>query len=264
MTNASAPPAPPRLDEVRQQIDTVDGQILALLKTRFALVDSVRAAKGSEASPWPSPLRPAREMEILRRLVSQRGDLPAELLVRLWRGIITDSTLKQSPMTIHVPKKLAQGMGHRLRIRDYFGRFAVEEWRDEGQALVQINANPADICIVETESGWAEPFMAGQAGKAQVLGILPVLKQEDAPRLLILGLAPSQATGEDETLLISKGSLPRDFGIQPVWQGKSGPYRLSALAGNYSEHESPLVGLARSNPGLGLRVAGRYASAIEV
>ena len=84
------------------------------------------------------------------------------------------------------------------------------------------------------------------------------------PQLLIFGNAPAEATGHDETLMITQGNLPRDFAVQPIWQIKSGPWRLSALAGFYSEHESPLVGLARSNVSLGLKVAGRYPSAIEI
>lgn len=264
MSSSNLSPSTMSLDDIRRAIDAVDDEVLALLQKRFSLVDGVIAAKGVESSSWPSPLRPSREMQILKRLAVNAQELPLDLLVRLWRGIITEATLRQAPVTIHVGKKLALAMGHRLRIRDYFGRFPVEECRDEAQALMQINANPADICIVETESNWIEAYMRGDAGKAQVIGILPVLKDADMPKLLVFGVAPTQATGEDETLLISKGSLPRDFSPQPLWQAKVGSFRLSSLAGSYSEHESPLIGLARSNPGLGLKVAGRYASAIEV
>jgi len=253
------------LDDVRRAIDGVDDALADLLQQRFGLTEQVKSAKGGEPSPWLTPLRPAREMEILRRLFSKvGGNLPPELLVRLWRSILTESSLRQSNITVHVGKKLAQAMGHRLRIRDHFGRFAVEECRDDAQALVQVNANSLDVCIVETESNWVEPFMQGMGGKAQVIGVLPVVKDSDMPKLLVLGVAPAQATGEDETLLISKGSLPRDFSPQPVWQAKVASYRLSSLAGFFSEHESPLISLSRSNPGLGLKVAGRYASAIEV
>lgn len=261
--SSTIPPAP-SLDDVRRAIDGVDDAILDLLQKRIALVDGVIAAKAGDSSASATPLRPAREMLILKRLVAQGAGLAPELLVRLWRGIISEATLKQGGVTIHVSKKLAQSMGHRLRIRDHFGRFAVEEWKDAAQAFMQVNANPADICIVETESDWIEPFLEGKAGKAQVIATLPALKDADIPKLLVLGITPMQATGEDETLLISKGNLPRDFAVQPSWQLKLGPYRLSSLAGWYSEHESPLISVSRSNPGLGLKVAGRYASAIEV
>lgn len=262
MTTAS--PAAPSLDDVRRAIDGVDDAILDLLHKRTVLVDGVIAAKAGDVQTPASPLRPAREMQILKRLVGRNAALAPELLVRLWRGIISEATLKQGSVTIHVSRKLAQSMGHRLRIRDHFGRFAVEEWKDSAQVFMQVNANPADICIMETESDWIEPFLDGKSGKAQVITALPALREDGIPKLLVFGVTPAQATGEDETLLISKGSLPRDFAIQPDWQVKLGTYRLSSLAGWYSEHESPLVSLARSNPGLGLKVAGRYASAIEV
>ncbi len=258
-------PNPASLEDARLAIDSIDDHIIELLQHRFSLTQQVKSLKSGEAASWPTPLRPAREMSILRRVLEQADNsLGPELLVRLWRVIFTESTLKQSAINIHVGKKLAQAMGHRLCIRDHFGRIAVEECRDDAQAMVQVNANPSDICIVETASNWIEPYLEGRAGKAQVIGYLPVLKDEPTPKLLVLGVAPAAATGEDETLVISKGNLPRDFSVQPLWQVKTGIYRLSSLAGFYSEHESPLVSLARSNPGLGLKVAGRYASAIEV
>ncbi len=264
MTASSEPSSTPHLDDVRRAIDGVDDALLDLLEKRIALVDGVIAAKAGDPQAVASPLRPGREMQILKRLVARRSQTEPQLLVRLWRAIVSEATLKQAKVAIHVGRKTAQAMGHRLRIRDHFGRFPVEEWRDAGQAMMQVNANPADLCIVETDSDWIDPFVHGHAGRAQVIAALPALKEEGVPKLLVIGVSPAQPTGEDETLIISKGNLPRDFAPQPLWQLKSGPYRLSALAGWYSEHESPLVGLARSNPGLGLKVAGRYASAIEV
>jgi hypothetical protein len=65
-------------------------------------------------------------------------------------------------------------------------------------------------------------------------------------------------------LLVSDGKLPRDFAPAPLWEVKIGSRRLSSLPGFLSEHESPLVGLMRSNPGLHLRVVGRYPSPFEV
>jgi chorismate mutase len=257
--------AVPSLDDVRRGIDAIDDAILDLIEQRFQLVEQVKAAKTVEASPWPSPLRPAREMMILKRLLAKRSAaLAPELLVRLWRGMVTEASIAQSPVNIHISKKLAGAVGQRLRIRDYFGRFTVEDCRDEAQALVQINANPADIAIVEADSAWADAFVAGHAGRAQVIGFLPLFSADPAPKLLVFGVAPLQATGDDETLLLSKGSLPRDFSVQPQWQVKSGSFKVTALAGFYSEHEGPLVGLMRSNPGLGLKVVGRYPAAIEV
>lgn len=254
------------LDDIRREIDALDEGILTLLERRFAAVEHVRVAKLREASLVQSPVRPAREAAILRRLLlkASGGHVPADLLVRLWRGIISSATLSQASVTIHVSKRLAHSQGLRLRLRDYFGMIPVEEYRDEAQALVQVNDNPGDLCVVETESAWVEAFAEGKAGKAQIIGCLPFLKTDPAPKMLVFGHASSEPTGEDETLILSDGKLPRDFSPAPLWQVKIGNRRLSSLPGFLSEHESPLVGLSRSNATLNLRVAGRYPSPFEV
>jgi chorismate mutase len=250
------------LAEIRREIDNIDDGLIALLEQRFAATERVRLAK-SAVNGAASPIRPAREAIILRRLLA-RGDqhLPADLIVRIWRSILCASTLAQAPVTIHVSKRLNSLIGLRLRIRDHFGPIPVEEYRDEGQALLQVNTAPGDLCIVETDAPWVEPYLEGQGGRAQVIGVLPVLLDEPMPKLLIFGHARAEATGEDETLVVSDGRLPRDFAPAPLWQIKSGMRRLSCLPGFLSEHESPLVGLVRSNAALAIKVAGHYPSPI--
>jgi len=254
------------LDSVRQEIDGIDDQIVDLLAKRFAVTAHVRGLKQQTAAAWASPLRPAREAEILRRLLARaKGSaLNPDLLVRLWRNILNESSRSQAAITLHISRHLNNNMAHRLRLRDYFGAMPVEEYRDEAQALLQIDSAPGDLCVVETEQPWTEAFVAGAAGKAQVIASLPALKEGEMPKLLVIGQAPIEMTGQDETLVITQGKLPRDFAPQPVWQVKIGSHRLSCLPGYLLEHEGPLVGLTRSNASLGLKVAGRYASALEV
>lgn len=264
MTNST--PSGPALEALRHELDDIDDQMLVLLGKRFTVTEQVKSFKQVTAKSVASPLRPAREAQILRRLLGKADSLGLshQLVLQLWRSILTQSSASQASITIHFSRKLSSAVGHRLRLRDHFGAMAVEQWRDEAQAMMQINATPGDLCVVEMESAWVVPFLAGQAGTAQVIGTLPVLKDGDVPQLLILGNAPAEPTGNDETLLITQGKLPRDFSLQPLWQIKSGGYWLSALAGFFSEHESPLVGLTRSNASLGLKLAGRYPSAFEV
>jgi chorismate mutase / prephenate dehydratase len=253
------------LDDVRREIDALDEGILNLLERRFAAIEHVRASKMRQASLGQSPVRPAREASVLRRLLGRAagGHVPPDFLVRLWRGLISTATLLQAPMTIHVAKKLHQSMGLRLKMRDYFGLTPIEECRDEAQALMQINDNPGDLCVVETDSAWADAFVAGKAGAAKVIAVLPFIAENPVPRLLVFGHAPFSPSGEDETLILTRGSLPRDFVPTPLWQVKIGSYRLASLPGNLSEHESPLVGLVRSNASLELCVVGRCPSPFE-
>jgi chorismate mutase / prephenate dehydratase len=254
------------LEALRQELDSVDGRLLALLGERFVLTDQVKALKLVTAKVTQSPLRPGREAAMLRKLLSDgkaKGLDPAFVL-RQWRGIISESIRQQANPIIHIPQKLSATIGHRLRIRDHFGAMSVEEWKDEAQALMQVSAAPGDLCVVETTGNWIEPMIAGKAGGATVLQTLPVISEGEPPKLLVIGKATVEATGQDETLLVTQGSLPRDFSPLPIWQVKVGPFRLSALAGFFSDHEAPLVGVMRSNATLGLMVAGRYPSPIEI
>jgi chorismate mutase len=257
------------LDDIRRKIDACDDSIVELLAQRFQFVEQVKFLKRTAPGGNQLPLRPAREMAILRRIVgmSTKKKLSPELLVRLWPMIISQASQIQSPVTIHVPKRLYASVAQRQRIRDYFAAMPVEECRDESQALVQVNSNPSDICIVETESGWADPYLQGHAGTAQVIGALPVIRSKDdntSPKLLVIGHAPQEATGDDETIVISNGALPRAFSPMPLWQAKSGDYRISALPGFLAPSDQPFVSLTRSNPTLGLRLVGRYPSAIGI
>jgi chorismate mutase len=251
------------LDEIRHEIDGIDNAILDLLVRRLQASEKVKSHKIGNGSLVTSPIRPAREAIIMRRLLARaQGAVPPELLVRLWRVILTSSTLFQAAVTLHIPKKLGSQTGVRLRLRDHFGPVPVEEYRDETQALLQVNMNSGDICAVETTSSWADVFAEGGAGEARIIGVLPVLRAAASPELLIFGHAQALATGDDETVIVSDGKLPRDFLPKPLWQLKSGSRRISSLPGFLSEHEAPLIGLVRSNAALGVKVAGRYPSPI--
>jgi hypothetical protein len=94
--------------------------------------------------------------------------------------------------------------------------------------------------------------------------VLPFLATQALPRLLVFGHAEPEQTGADETLVLTDGQLPRDFAPQPLWQMKTGDLQLTSLPGFLSEHNAPLVGLARSNGSLALSVLGRYPSPIEI
>ena len=84
------------------------------------------------------------------------------------------------------------------------------------------------------------------------------------PKVLGFGPSASEPTGDDQTLMGSDGKLPRDFLPAPLWQLKLGTRRVSCLPGFLSDHEIPLVSLIRTNPLLGLKLAGRYASTFQI
>ncbi|MFM7630956.1 MAG: chorismate mutase, partial [Alphaproteobacteria bacterium] len=61
------------LSNLRAQIDACDDALISLLKKRMAIVADVAQLKKGQHDPF---IRPARETQILRRLLAQSGTLP--------------------------------------------------------------------------------------------------------------------------------------------------------------------------------------------
>ena len=109
------------LAEIRQRIDQIDDALLALLAERMQAVDAVRAAKAAVSVSAPTAMRPGREAQILRRLVAAREKgLPAGLVTRIWRELISSATRIQRPMTLHVSAS-GDGGGTEDLAREHFG-----------------------------------------------------------------------------------------------------------------------------------------------
>ncbi len=112
MTTPSQP-----LDALRQEIDQIDEAIHALLLDRTEVVKEIGAAKG----PGHLMLRPAREAQILRRMVERhQGDLPVAVLLRMWRELISSLTQLQGRFSVAV-YSAEERRGFWDVARDHFG-----------------------------------------------------------------------------------------------------------------------------------------------
>jgi chorismate mutase len=109
------------LDAIRREIDVIDDQVLDLLERRFAATRRVKATKASDGSIASSPLRPAREAALLRRLIARGGAaVSPDIVVRLWRVILSASTQLQAHVTLHLDEALGRDLGTRLLIGEHF------------------------------------------------------------------------------------------------------------------------------------------------
>jgi len=97
---AKAPQTPPNLAGLRQEIDRIDEAMHGLLMERGEIIDLLIAVKKSQESG--SAFRPAREAEMMRRLVQRhKGILPLDTVESIWRVIIATFTFVQSPFSVH-------------------------------------------------------------------------------------------------------------------------------------------------------------------
>src|SRR6201993_1467985 len=92
--------ATPSLADLRREIDRIDADMHALLIERGEIIDRLIAVKKTEETG--SAFRPAREAEMMRRLVQRHhGSLPLDTAESIWRVIIATFTYVQAPFSVH-------------------------------------------------------------------------------------------------------------------------------------------------------------------
>lgn len=181
---------PPSLDELRREIDRIDGELHALLRARAQVVTQVAAAKAATAGDAPAPaFRPGREADVLRAL-AERHDGPFRLqsLVRIWREIISGMTQIQQDIAVAVyrPEK-GDGAGWDMA-RDHFGlgmrflpmrraRDVVAAVRD-GRAGIGVLPAPGDE---DGEEPWWPSLAIDSSDLPRIALKLPFLRSADAP-----------------------------------------------------------------------------------
>ncbi|MFL5258831.1 MAG: chorismate mutase [Hyphomicrobiales bacterium] len=252
-----SPIAEPRtLEDARHEIDRVDSGILELIAKRLALVDRVRALKSDTGTS--SPLRPAREAIVIRRIMEEAGtEVPQDLCLRIWRSLISAATQRQAAVHVHAPGSLIASAGHKLLVCEYFASAELVAHPDEYAALSAVKEKAGDIAAVALESHWVSPFLHGAAGSALVIGSLPFLSRGRPPRVLIWSQAPAEPSGDDETLIVAQSPPSAWSHLRAKWQLDAGEKTLLCLAGFLPDAELGRSGIAHT-------VVGRYPSPIVV
>ncbi|MBY0407120.1 MAG: chorismate mutase [Rickettsiales bacterium] len=121
MTNT--PPTEPELQAFRQQIDAIDDKLFALLKERIQIVAQVGEYKRRHF-PGICPIRPAREAEMVRRVMDEfEGTLfPPAAAAAMWRILIGASTSVEAQLVVSVFAPDREDDMFWLA-REYFGPF---------------------------------------------------------------------------------------------------------------------------------------------
>ena len=208
MTSETPPPSPDSdalLAQARAKIDSVDAALLALVGERGAAVAALAAAK----DPTGSPLRPAREAALLRRLVAQAPPgVEAETLIWLWRGLIAAGVRKQKPVEVIAAGGL-DAVRHLELARLHFGPGAkITRDSDVRSALSRVAAaDNKDVAAVTPWPGSSGPGMWWPAlteGRFQGLSVVALLPMRGEPEAaLVTAGAPLEASGaNDHTLII--------------------------------------------------------------
>lgn len=238
------------LEEIRAKLDAIDTQILALVDERAQLSSSVAAAKRARGEGDTFALRPARESQILRRLLSlDRKAASTGLIVRLWREMIGDNLYNQTPFHIAAWGGARSAARVTELARQRFGAAPSLIMVEEADQAISMAKNSGGVAVLSLEPGswwWGklllDPSMA-------VIGILPDVTAWGPSAALVVAQVTVEPSGPgDETLWVTDAVLSAfDLEIQLSQDGVVGRLlaeaqglRLFALAGFYQRDDERL------------------------
>jgi chorismate mutase len=179
-------PDTPSLADLRREIDRIDEAMHRLLIERSEIID--RLIKVKKTQEQGSAFRPAREADMMRRLVERhKGILPLDTVESIWRVIIATFTYVQSPFSVHAD--LSAGAAQmRDSTRFHFG-FTVPFVAHMGASAVvaAVSDSTGDLGLVPASAvpgagAWWNALEFDSAPK--IIARLPFVERADHPAAL--------------------------------------------------------------------------------
>jgi len=190
------------LEALRRRLDDIDARLQDLLIDRAQIVSLVAISKKGGNQP---PFQPAREAEIVRRLVARhRGAFPVTSLVRIWREMLAATVRLQSLFSVAVFAP-AERPGLWDLARDHYG---------SNTPMTAHSCPAAVVRAVTARESTVGVLPMPQPGEPDPWWPLLVPRAESVPSVIArlpFG-ARGNARGDDEALTIGFGE-PRDTGL---------------------------------------------------
>ena len=214
------------IDELRRDIDVIDDEMHELLMRRIKIVEAVGAVK--KAQPGDLFIRPAREAQILRRLVERhRGSFPAPVVVRIWREMLAATSRLQGPFSVavHAPEK---SVGYWDMARDHYGSATQTTLHRTSNPVIRAVADGTTTIGVlpapqdgDDDPWWPKLLTAGD-NMPHIIARLPFIDYDDGRfedlDALAIALTNQEPSGDDVSLVaveatagLSRKSLKEAF-----------------------------------------------------
>jgi len=209
--NDATPPAgdPDPIETIRREIDGVDQTLLQLFAQRLQLADRLTALK----SPQPGlPIRPGREVAMLRRLVAAApAPMDRELVVELWRALVAATLRRQRAIDVVVggsrsdPARLfdiaRRHFGARMRIKDVGeATAALQKAAENPDTIVAVTSWPA----AQGVGGWWPALTESRFRNLHLIAGLPLLGPGgETPEAAVFAASATEEAGGDVSILMA-------------------------------------------------------------
>jgi len=208
---------PNTLAALRREIDRIDTSIHDLLMRRSEVVGRVAAVK-TRGGSLSTGMRPGREAKVVRRLIQRhRGALPAAVVARLWREMISAFTRLQGPLTVAVCAPEASVEYWDLA-RSHFGSttpmslhrspFVVMRQVLRGEATVGVLPVPES----DDKNPWWPVLATETDDTLKIISRLPFVEEESSRfenfAALVVSQMPQDDTEDDRTLIVAVADAP--------------------------------------------------------
>jgi chorismate mutase len=249
---AEPPASTTSLEAVRARIDAVDDALLRLLDERAALAAEVAAAKKAAANGGGAAfgLRPARETQVLRRLLARpHPGASTALVVRLWRELMGESLAAQGPFSITAfagrdPARMAE----LARLR--FGAAPPLTFVDKPEEAIAAARKLGGVGLLPLDAGAASWGRLLVEPGLRCFAVLPCLATWGAPAALAIAAVDVEPSGADQTLWITdavqKSPAITDHlsrqGLAAELLREAGGLKLFTLAGYVQPEDARLEG----------------------
>jgi chorismate mutase / prephenate dehydratase len=205
---------PSDLEQLRRRIDEIDDRLQDLLIERVEIVSRVAARKRNDGGV--AAHQPAREAEIIRRLISRNhGAFPPATLVRMWRELLGATVRQQGALTVAVYAP-PEGQGFWDIVRDHYGSHTpMLAFRSTAQVIRAVTEGQAAIGVLpmpeeEEPDPWWRHLLSTHDEAPHVIARLPfgarVNARSNGGDALAIGRGAEQETGRDRTLFATENA----------------------------------------------------------
>jgi chorismate mutase len=208
MDSAAPVPSDP-VEAARAEIDGIDDALLDLVWRRQRIGEALAAAKPAAGLP----MRPAREVQVLRRLTeAATGKVEAEHVIEIWRGLISANLRRQRLIDVAVGAGSGQDplRYYDLARRHFGARTRIHRTEDARAALTKIAEANNIVGVVpwpnKTGAGmWWHVLTENRYSKLRIVAALPMRAQGAEPpdAAVVTAGVPLEPAGGDTTFGIA-------------------------------------------------------------